>query len=114
MTIKPAKYDHKHFNWYDKDGIIGCTKKVVRCPAGYKGHLTSHLNQNVTRMVNKELELQVIKKVAHSHFTHEFDLGRHTTCEIGRTWIPARLCQTEWVLHKKTLPVWIRNDLYGE
>jgi len=112
---KPKKYDHNQFIWHNEDFYIDCSRPVIKCRFGYKGHPTSHLNQNVVKYNDKgELQLQVIKKVAHSHFTHEFDLGRHTTCEIERTWILAKHCDKEYVLHKKTLPAWIRRDLYGE
>ncbi len=111
---KPSKYKHTRFTWYDWDMDPKCTRKVLKCPKGYKGHLTSQLNQNVQRVVNKELELQVIKKIAHSHFTHETDLCRHLACEIGRTWIAAKLCRKVWALDRRTLPTWVSKELYGE
>lgn len=115
---KPSKYRHERFKWFDWDMDSGCTKKVRRCPKGYRGHLTSQLNQNVRRIVqidgNDELELQVIQMIAHSHFTHETDLCRHLTCEIGRTWILAKNCRTVYALDRRILPEWVRRDLYGE
>lgn len=111
---KPTKYDHKRFNWYEQDLFAECNRKILKCPSGYLGHLTSHLNQNKSRIVGKELQLQVIKYIAHSHFSHETDRGRHLLCEVGRTWVPAKFCFTEWTLHRKTLPSWIKKELYGE
>lgn len=111
---KPTKYDHSHFTWHTQDLFSDCTKTVVKCRFGHEGHRTSHLNQNVRRVINDDLKLQVIKYIAHSHFTHETDRGRHVLCEVGRAWISAKLCHTEYTLHRKTLPNWLRRELYGE
>lgn len=112
MSRKPAKYDHSRYFWHEHDLFQDCNKEVMKCLEGYKGHFTTHLNQNVQEYRNGELFLQVIKYIAHSHFTHETDRSRHTICEIGRTFINSKYCHHQYALHFKDLPDWVKDDLY--
>lgn len=117
MTRKPKKYDHSRYFWHDIDLFHEtCRKKIVKCPSGYKGHFTRHLNQNVNYVdeITKDLMLQVIRYIAHSHFTHETDRSRHTICEVNRTYIAAKYCKVKYSLDDRILPDWVRDDLYGE
>jgi hypothetical protein len=116
MSVKsvgiPNKYLPENQHWYDDDLMKDCPKPVVTCKCGHKGHPTIHLNQNVK---DNNGNVQLIKRIAHSHFTHETDRGRHVACEYSRVFAdPDQVCESYLRLKtKNNLPEWIRGELYS-
>lgn len=116
---KPDKYLDEKQKWYPIDTFDNCSKTVYKCPKGYRGHLSTILNQTNTKYVynekTKEMELflRVDYYIHHSHFIADIDKGRHVRCKIGSDYISVNDpdIKTMYRLGDRDPPQWVRDEL---